>query len=84
MRWRRRKNLKKVLIKYCPVWNGYDAKAQDVSKEILKSESGFIVEVKSGEKGEFTISYEGKVIFDKQEVERFPNDGEIVKLIKEV
>ena len=55
-----------------------------MSKEILKSESGFIVEVKSGEKGEFTISYEGKVIFDKQEVERFPNDGEIVKLVKEV
>ncbi len=37
-----------------------------------------------GGRGEFTVNYDDKVIFDKADKDRFPEDGEIVKLITEI
>ena len=44
----------------------------------------FDVTIDEGDRGEFTISYGGNIIFDKSKTNRFPDNGEITKLIKEV
>ena len=44
----------------------------------------FDVSIEEGERGEFTITYENDIIFDKSKTDRFPNIGEIIKLIEEV
>ena len=45
----------------------------------------FDVSIEEGNRGEFTVSYQDKIIFDKQKCgDRFPNKGEITKLVKEV
>ena len=44
----------------------------------------FDVTIEEGERGEFTISYGDNIIFDKSKTDRFPENGEIIKLIKEV
>ena len=44
----------------------------------------FDITIEEGARGEFTISYEDNIIFDKSKTDRFPDNGEITKLIKEV
>ena len=44
----------------------------------------FDVSIEEGERGEFTITYKDNIIFDKSKTDRFPENGEITKLIKEV
>tara|TARA_Y100000593_G_scaffold60118_1_gene111507 strand:- start:933 stop:1109 length:177 start_codon:yes stop_codon:yes gene_type:complete len=49
-----------------------------------KLTNDILVSVSEGEKGEFKILFEDDVIFDKSKTDRFPKDGEILKLIGEV
>ena len=44
----------------------------------------FDVTIEEGDRGEFTITYEDSIIFDKSKTDRFPDKGEIIKLIKEI
>jgi selT/selW/selH-like putative selenoprotein len=46
----------------------------------LKSRFGETVEVKPGKTGQFDVVVEGKVIFSKAEVGRFPVDNEVEEL----
>ena len=48
----------KILIKYCPIWDGYDTKALEVSKEIKDNLKNVEVELIEGGKGEFSVIYE--------------------------
>ena len=77
--------MKKVLVRYCPIWDGYDEAAQSVSAELDKPtdwRSGvFDVTIEEGARGEFTISYGDNIIFDKSKTDRFPKKKEIIKLI---
>ena len=80
----------KLQVRYCPTWDGYDKAAQAVHFEVMKSifdkdlSRSISVAIKEGDKGEFTISLDDDIIFDKSETDRFPEDKEIVKLLKKV
>jgi selT/selW/selH-like putative selenoprotein len=42
-----------------------------------------IVVLKPGDRGAFEVYLDEQLIFSKLQLDRFPNDGEIVQLIKE-
>ena len=41
----------------------------------------FDVTIEEGERGEFTVTYKDKIIFDKSKEDRFPDKKEILSLI---
>ncbi len=55
-----------------------------VKEEILEQFKDAKVELELGSGGNFIVEVDGEVIFSKREldVERFPNEGEIVSLLK--
>ncbi len=40
------------------------------------------VDLKTGTKGRFEVELDGEPIFSKAELRRFPNQGEVVKLLR--
>lgn len=52
--------------------------------EDLKKEFGFDIELVQSSGGIFDVEYGGKIIFSKKEVGRFPDLGEVPKLIKKI
>ena len=74
----------KLLIKYCPVWEGYDTKALEVSKEIINSFTDIEVELIEGAKGEFSVIYEEDppaLLYSMAEKDRLPTNNEITSLL---
>ena len=74
----------KLLIKYCPIWDGYDTKALEVSKEITNSFTGVEVEVIEGARGEFSVIYEEDppaLLYSTDEKHRLPTNNEITSLL---
>ena len=75
----------KLLIKYCPTWEGYDIKALEVAKEIKNNLENVEVEVIEGGKGEFSVIYENDppaLLFSKKDCGgRFPTDNEISNML---
>ena len=70
----------KVKIFYCVVWN-YEPRAAGLAAE-LKEYTGLDSELVSGERGDFEVTVDGKKIFSKQKLSRFPEHGEVLKIIK--
>ena len=72
----------KITIKYCGQW-GYKSKAQVVGDEILKEFPDAKVMLEVGSGGQFDVIYESRryILFTKDETNRFPEEGEIIKLI---
>ena len=71
----------KLLIKYCPIWDGYDTKALEVSKEITDSFTDVEVELIEGGKGEFSVIYQDDppaLIYSMNEKDRLPTNYEII------
>ena len=74
----------KLLIKYCPIWDGYDTKALEVSKEITSSFTDVEVEVLEGARGEFSVIYEDDppaLLYSMAEKDRLPTNNEITSLL---
>ena len=74
----------KLLIKYCPVWEGYDTKALEVSKEITNSFTDVKVELIEGAKGEFSVIYQDDppaLLYSMAEKDRLPTNNEITSLL---
>ena len=74
----------KLLIKYCPIWEGYDTKALEVSKEITNSFTGVKVELIEGAKGEFSVIYQEDppaLLYSMNEKHRLPTNNEITSLL---
>lgn len=71
-----------VEIVYCTVWN-YELKASSLEEEIKKVYSEASVNLVKSTGGLFEVSLDGKLIFSKKELNRFPNDGEILSILKE-
>ena len=74
----------KLLIKYCPIWEGYDIKALEVSKEITSSFTDVEVELIEGGKGEFSVIYEDDppaLLYSMDEKHRLPTNNEITSLL---
>ena len=70
----------KISIEYCAAWN-YKPRASSLGAELTK-EIGAEVELIASSGGVFEIVADGKNIFSKKSLNRFPEDGEIVSALK--
>ena len=74
----------KLLIKYCTLWEGYDTKALEVSKEITSSFTDVEVEIVEGARGEFSVIYEEDppaLLYSTDDKHRLPTNNEITSLL---
>ena len=74
----------KLIIKYCPIWDGYDTKALEVSKEITSSFNDVEVEIVEGARGEFSVIYQDDppaLLYSTDEKHRLPTNNEITSLL---
>ena len=74
----------KLLIKYCPIWDGYDTKASEVSKEIIDNFINAEVELIEGARGEFSVIYQDDppaLLYSMNEKHRLPTNNEITSLL---
>ena len=76
-----------ITIKYCGMW-GYKPRAQLVGDEILDRYPNAEVFLEVGNSGQFDVINEDEfgittIIFSKDKVNRFPDEGEIINLLGE-
>ena len=72
----------KISIEYCSVWN-YLPRASSLEAELKSKFEGVGVELISSGGGVFEVTLDGDLIFSKRSLDRFPEDGEIEKLIRQ-
>ena len=70
-------------IEYCTQWN-YLPRASSLEAELKSKFPGVETKLISSGGGVFEIMLDGDLIFSKKEKGRFPDDGEVVSLIKQV
>ena len=70
-----------IKIYYCVVWN-YKPSAVSLAAE-LKASIGVDSKLLSGAKGDFEVVVDGKTVFSKKKLSRFPEPGEVTKSLKE-
>ena len=70
----------KIKIFYCVIWN-YEPRAAGLAAE-LKEATGLDSELVFGKRGDFEVTVDGEKIFSKQKMSRFPEPGEVLKIIK--
>ena len=70
-----------IKIYYCEVWN-YKPSAVSLTAE-LKASFGVDSELISGEKGDFEVVVDGKTVFSKKKLSRFPEPGEVTETLRE-
>ena len=71
-----------IVIEYCVVWN-YEPRALSLGDELSNQFGNNIVVLKPGDRGAFEVYVDEQLIFSKLQLDRFPNDGEIIQLLKE-
>ena len=69
-----------ISIEYCAMWN-YLPKASSLEVELKNNFPQADISLISSGGGVFEISLNGNLIFSKKALNRFPEDGEIKKLI---
>ena len=72
----------KVSIEYCAMWN-YLPRASGLEEELKSKFPGIDTKLISSGGGVYEVTLDGNLIFSKKALERFPEDGEIEKLIKD-
>ena len=72
--------LMKISIEYCSIWN-YLPKASSLEVELTNDFPEADVSLISSGGGVFEISLDDDLIFSKKSLNRFPEDGEIKKII---
>ena len=72
--------LMKISIEYCAMWN-YLPRASSLEVELTKDFPEADVSLISSGGGVFEISLDDDLIFSKKSLNRFPEDGEIKKII---
>ncbi len=70
----------KISIEYCAMWN-YLPKASSLEVELKNNFPQADISLISSGGGVFEISLNGDLIFSKKALNRFPESGEIKKLI---
>lgn len=70
----------KIEIYYCGEWN-YLPEASRLEEELKGKFTDMKIELNKGAGGIFKVILNGRVIFDKADVLRFPNNNEISELI---
>ena len=71
-----------IRIEYCVQWY-YEPRALSLREEIGKAFPNVIGGHVPGSRGAFEVFVNSDLVFSKLQEDRFPNDGEIVNLIKE-
>ena len=70
----------KISIEYCSIWN-YLPKASSLESELEQNYPDAEIKLISSGGGVFEVMVNGKLIFSKKSLDRFPEKGEIVNLI---
>ena len=71
-----------INIEYCVVWN-YEPRALSLGDE-LSNKFGYNVRLKPGDRGAFEVFVNNQLIFSKLQLDRFPNEGEIITFIEDL
>ena len=71
----------RVVIEYCVVWN-YEPRALSLGEELSLAFPDVIAGHIPGDRGAFEVIVDDVLVFSKLELDRFPEEGEIVNLIK--
>jgi len=71
-----------IRIEYCVQWS-YEPRAFSLKQEIGKEFLNAYINIRPGAVGAFEVFKNDMLVFSKLELDRFPNSGEIIKLIKE-
>ena len=69
-----------IKIKYCSVWN-YKPRAAGLA-ETLKKELGASAQLIPGSNGVYDVIIDDKTIFSKHQSNRFPENDEIISLLR--
>ena len=69
----------KIAIEYCVNWN-YKPRASSLGDELNK-QYGAEIKLAAGSGGVFEVTVDGKSIFSKRKLNRFPEEGEVAALI---
>ena len=70
-----------ISIEYCAVWN-YLPKASSLETELKEKFSDSTITLNPSGGGVFEIPVEGKLIFSKKSLNRFPEKSEISDILK--
>ena len=73
-------SIMKIKIFYCVIWN-YEPRGSGLAVE-LKKAIGLDSELASGKSGDFEVTVDGKRVFSKHKLSRFPEPGEDLKMLK--
>ena len=72
-----------ISIEYCVVWN-YEPRALSLGDELTNQFGNNIVVLKPGDRGAFEVYVDHQLIFSKLQLDRFPNEGEIITFIEDL
>ena len=72
--------MSQLTIEYCVMWNYYPRAAS--LAEQVKNKFDIDIEFMKSDGGRFEIYLDGDIIFSKMNEYRFPDDGEIEKLLQ--
>ena len=72
-----------IRIEYCVVWN-YEPRALSLGDELTNKFGNNIVVLKPGDRGAFEVYVNHQLIFSKLQLDRFPNEGEIITFIEDL
>ncbi len=70
----------KLSIEYCSAWN-YLPQASSLEGELKQNFPNMEISLISSGGGVFEIVLDGKLIFSKKAINRFPEKGEVVRII---
>jgi len=70
----------KLSIEYCSAWN-YLPQASSLETELKQNFPNMEISLISSGGGVFEIVLDGKLIFSKKAINRFPEKGEVVRII---
>ena len=70
----------KLSIEYCSAWN-YLPQASSLEAELKQNFPNMEISLISPGGGVFEIVLDGKLIFSKKAINRFPEKGEVVRII---
>ena len=71
----------RVVIEYCVQWN-YEPRALSLREELGKAFPDIISGHIPGARGSFEVIVDDVLVFSKLELDRFPEEGEIINLIR--
>ena len=70
----------KLSIEYCSAWN-YLPQASSLEAELKQNFPNMEISLISSGGGVFEIVLDGKLIFSKKALDRFPEKGEVVRIL---